>query len=521
MSESEGVRSGRVVSFLLHAHLPYGWRADLAHSLEQAWLAEAVTNCYLPLLGALEELRPRAGRPWLTISLSPTLLELWARPEFPERYRRHLEEGLRVLAADAGDARHSVERRRCAGRMAEDWAACRARFDGMDGDLAGAFVRLARSGRVELATTAATHAFLPAFQNDPAFRAFQIGNGLAVFRLRTGLDPAGFWLPECGYFPGLEADLAAEGIRWFALEEHGLTAAEPPAGVRAPLRCGNGLLAVGRDAGLSRRVWSARAGYPGHPEYREFHRDGIHDLDADLCGGFALPDGGRLPLGLKYWRVTGAEEKDWYDPGAAGARVWRDAEDFADALAAAGPGLVFLPFDAELFGHWWHEGPQWLARVLDLSAALPETEVAGLSAALDAFPSPPQGRPGASSWGRCGDYSFWINPRTDWLYPQLRGAARAMGGLVHRFGGAVAKSPEGRALRQAARELLLASASDWPFMIRAGTTKDYALERLRGHLDRFSALRRMLEAGAVDPGELARIERLDPAFAEVRVAAFA
>jgi 1,4-alpha-glucan branching enzyme len=380
---------------------------------------------------------------------------------------------------------------------------------------------LARAGRVELVTTAATHAFLPAFQNDPALRAFQIDNGLAAFERRTGLVPEGFWLPECGYFPGLEEDLAASGLRWFVLEERGLAAADPPAGVRAPLRCPNGLLALGRDGGLSRKVWSARGGYPGRPEYREFHRDGIHDLDTEACGGFALPEGGRLPLGLKYWRVTGTEEKDWYDPAAASARASLDAEDFARALERVAPGrgrgpeLVLLPFDAELFGHWWHEGPEWLAGVLRRAEAQAGTAVLGVSAGLRHFPDPPEGLPGASSWGRRADYSFWINRQTDWLYPHLGAASRALLELSGRFGAVAETSGPGRVLRQAARELLLAGASDWPFMIRAGTTMDYARERLREHLERFSSLRRMLESGKVDDAELEGIERLDPPFPAV------
>lgn len=512
--------SPRVVSFLLHAHLPYGIRPDLEASLEQAWLFEAVTDCYLPLLEMVERLESRPKQAWFTLSLSPTLLELWAHPEFERRYRKHLNDGLAIIEHEAGNAHHPLERRKLALEIKKQRDRAAKQFDAIDGKLTEAFSRQAKQGKIELITTAATHAFLPAFQNNPNLRHFQIDNGIETFTRHTGLKPKGFWLPECAYFGGIENDLLPHGIEYFCLEARGFNAATPLASVRQPLACLNGILALGRDAALSQKVWSARSGYPGHANYREFHHDGIHQVDDETCGAFALPDGGRLPFGLKYWRVTGSPEKDWYAPETARGQAESDAKDFVAHLEASEEGLVFLPFDAELFGHWWREGPHWLEQVLRAARASEKSELHSAGSAAAAFPKPPVCRPAASTWGRKSDYSFWINRDTDWIYPLLKKASETYESLVSDFSPENCSPLARRALEQAGRELLLASASDWPFMIRAGSTVDYAMQRMREHIGRFHYVAQSIRHDMVEESKLELLEKLNPAFTDISFKSF-
>ena len=510
----------RIVSVLLHAHLPYGMRADLETSLEQAWLCEAITGCYLPLLKMLQGFSARQHAPWLTVSLSPTLLELWAHPQFKERYRQHLENGIAIIEHEMGNAQHPLERRLLAHKLKAQWDNAAQQFEQLQGNLAKAFAAEAERGCIEIITTAATHAFLPGHQANNTYRRFQIENGIETFKEHTGIIPKGFWIPECAYFPGLEEELALYGIEYFALEELGLTAAQPRASQRQPLACPNGLLAFGRDATLSKKVWNARIGYPGKANYREFHHDGIHDVANSTCGSFALPNGGRLPFGLKYWRVTGSPEKDWYNAQLANQQTEADAEDFVATLSQTKEGLVFLPFDAELFGHWWHEGPQWLEKVLLAADQLPGTRIESAGSASAHFVNPPIGQPAASTWGRNADYSFWINHDTDWIYPLLREATVKLQTLQQTFGVPTSQTPEHRTLRQAARELLLAGASDWPFMIRAGATADYAMQRLRDHIGRFEFLCHTLETDSINNRDLRLLESLNTAFPNISLKAF-
>jgi 1,4-alpha-glucan branching enzyme len=507
----------RAVSILLHAHLPYGIRPDLETSLEQAWLFEAVTGCYLPLIALIQSLESRAEGPWLTLSLSPTLLELWAHPDFARRYQKHLATGLQIIDHEAANPFHPLERRKLALEIRNHWEHAKKLFEQIDGNLCAALTREALSGKVELITTCATHAFLPAFQHDRRLRHFQIENGLETFTRHTGLRPRAFWLPECAYFPGLEKDLKAFGLEYFALESLAFDAADPPRSVRTPLACPNGVIAIARDSQLSQKVWSARRGYPGKLDYREFHHDGIHEVDQEVAAPFKLPDGNCMPFGLKYWRVTGSPDKDWYAPEAGAAQAKDDAGDFAAEIARSDKGLIFLPFDAELFGHWWHEGPLWLGHALQAISELPDTHLLSTEAAIQRFADPPISTPAASTWGRNSDFSFWINHDSDWIYPLLRAASEKYAACIARYGPSPENPLRQRALRQAGRELLLASASDWPFMIRAGTTVDYAVERMREHLSRFFFLLQSINGGAVDSDSLDLLETLNPVFLKLSV----
>src|SRR5438094_9568808 len=70
-----------------------------------------------------------------------------------------------------------------------------------------------------------------------------------------------------------------------------------------------------------------------------------------------------------------------------------------------------------------------------------------------------------------------------------------------------------RAVRQAARELLLASSSDWPFLVTTGQAADYAVERFRSHALRFRRSLELARAGtSSDEVELRSLERADNPF---------
>src|SRR6185295_17478663 len=95
-------------------------------------------------------------------------------------------------------------------------------------------------------------------------------------------------------------------------------------------------------------------------------------------------------------------------------------------------------------------------------------------------------KPSASSWGEEGYWSVWLNESNEWIYPHLHVAQERMTELARRFPNPAPLQE--RALKQAARELLLAQSSDWPFILRTGTSPDYARKRVKDHLFRFIAL---------------------------------
>ncbi len=503
---------------LLHAHLPDCRRPDHPASLEEAWFFEALAECHLPLIAALDRLVADRVPVRITLSLSPTLLGMLRDRELLARARAR-------FAATEALARRDAARLEWSAREVALWHAdffARARRD-LDercgGDPAAVYAEFSRAGVLEPATTAATHAFLPAHQDEPAIARAQLGVGLDAFAAVFGKRPEFVWLPECGFHPGLDEVLAGLGVRAFAVESHAITQAlpAPPRGVRTPVRCPSGVAALGRDPGLSRLVWSAREGYPGHADYREFHHDRIHELPEAEVAAWLEGPAHRLPSGLKYRRVDrGDAPKRLYDPERAAAQAREHARDFVGRLRGdATGGIRFVPFDAELFGHWWFEGPLWIEALFRELATCGGVAASTVSGAIARAGTLPEAMPAASTWGRDGDNAFWVGPETAWLYPQL---ARAWDRLRR----SIRDRPgEVRALRQAARTLLLAQASDWPFLISAGAAAEAGEGRLRDLLGRLDGLLDGLERGDLDPGELARCEALDPAFPDLDLAWFA
>jgi 1,4-alpha-glucan branching enzyme len=72
-----------------------------------------------------------------------------------------------------------------------------------------------------------------------------------------------------------------------------------------------------------------------------------------------------------------------------------------------------------------------------------------------------------------------------------------------------------RALNQAAREVLLSQASDWPFIMRAGTTVPYAVRRVKEHIYNFTTIYDALFRGTVSPEWLTRLERKNNIFPNI------
>ncbi len=315
-------------------------------------------------------------------------------------------------------------------------------------------------------------------------------------------------------------------MRWFILDSHGILNARPRprCGVFAPVLTSGGLAAFGRDQDSAKQVWSRDAGYPGDPRYRDFYRDVGFDLDLDYVNPHLPAPGLRGFTGIKYHRITGpAPQKAVYDRPSAVRAAEEHASHFWEARAAQirqaarlldRPPLVVSPYDAELFGHWWYEGPEFLdCFVRKACAASGVFTIITPTDYLRLQPVNQVAAPSPSSWGEEGYWRVWLNEKNQWIYPHVRAAQARLTALVRRL-----PQPDpltGRALKQAARELLLAQASDWPFLLNNGTSPDYARRRVKDHLLRFNALCDQLDAARVDEPWLTEIESRDNIFPDL------
>jgi 1,4-alpha-glucan branching enzyme len=502
---------------ILHAHLPFVRHPEHEDFLEEDWLFEALTETYLPLLRILRRLAEDQVPFRLAMSLTPTLGSMLGDELLRQRYLRHLE---RLI----GLAQQEMERNRDhppLRQLAEFYAASFGEtsdfyHNRVQCDVVRAFRELQDAGHLEIIASAATHAFLPLLHDFPEAQRAQVQIGCHSYREMFGRDPSGFWLPECGYCDGFDAMLQAANIRWFVLDAHGLMFAQPRPhhAIFAPCFTPAGPAVFARDRESNREVWSAQSGYPGDPLYRDFYRDIGFDRTEQELAPFLRPAGIRKFSGIKYHRVSQGSPKELYDPGAALERADHHAHDFFAKCAARFRALgqtdftpvIVSPFDAELFGHWWFEGPRFLESFIRRVASEPhDFQLTTPTEFLRAHPAQQVVRPNPSSWGERGFSGVWLDESNAWIYPHLHAATRRMTELAHRHRDRSDLQTE-RALRQAVRELLLAQASDWAFLIKTKSAPEYATRRTKEHLLHFNRFYEQLCAARIDLDFLAARE---------------
>jgi 1,4-alpha-glucan branching enzyme len=518
----------------LHSHLPYVLNhGRWPHGSD--WLTEAALDTYLPLLESLRGLAGDKIPSPVTIGFTPVLANQLASPLFVAEMEAFFEQRLKACdeapasLASTGDD-HLLP---LVGFWRTRLARLRDLFLSINQDLIGAFKVLEAAGTIEIIGSAATHGYLPLLARDESIR-LQLAVGISEHRRIFGRTPAGCWLPECAYRPrgtwepwptaprtgvrrGIEEHLADAGFQYFFVDAHLAAAGRPlglsgdPAGdptihtparaetlaepLRSPYRAyrvAHGpVVAYVRDPRASMQVWSRSEGYPGDEWYLEFHKM-------------------RWPGGLKLWRVTGPGvdlgHKQPYNPNSASDRARGHADHFANLLqgisetrAENREGVVVAPFDTELFGHWWFEGPDFLGNVYRALAGKREViHPATGSRHLQEHPPRAAIRLPWGSWGANGDSSMWLSDRTAWTWERLWPLEQSFWDVAP---AALASAAARPVLAQATRELLLAQSSDWQFIISTGAAADYAERRFREHCDDAEQL-----IAALGPGREADLE---------------
>jgi 1,4-alpha-glucan branching enzyme len=519
MSESRGD-----LALVLHTHLPFVRHPEHPEFLEERWLFEAVTETYLPLLERFQRLA-NDGIPFrITMSFTPTLLAMLSDGLLQSRYLRHLDRLIELSEREIDRTRWMPPFHRLALFYHHRFTTARRLYvETHRRDLIRAFRELGDRGVLEPIASCATHGYLPLMDLSPEAVRAQIRVGVQAFEHAFGRRPAGFWLPECGYQPGHDAFLRELGIRYFLTDAHGILfgSPRPKYGVYAPALCPSGVAAFGRDLESSKSVWSAEEGYPGDFEYREFYRDIGFDLDYDYVRPYLNGDGSRLNTGIKYHRITGkTDDKQPYDPDRALERAAVHADNFLfnreqqiaylRSVMDREP-IIVSPYDAELFGHWWFEGPDWLEFLIRRAHAGHDgLRLAAPSDYLERHPRNQVLQPSMSSWGYGGYSDVWLNGSNDWIYRHLHQMSKRMTQAANEHPSA--DPARARILTQMARELLLAQSSDWAFILKTQTHTAYAYRRLHDHFSRFSRLHDALRGGRVDEAWLSGVEGADNLF---------
>jgi len=450
---------------VLHTHLP--WVAHHgAWPVGEEWLHQAWATSYQPVVRVLDALAAEGRQHLLTLGMTPVLAAQLDDPYLLDEqhtwlgYWRVRAEG---MAGAREQWRRQAGRRECAeaSHALDDFE---ARWSS---GASPVLRRLVDDDVIELLGGPLTHPFLPLLPDGIARPS--LAAGLDDARHRLGRRPAGLWTPECAYEPGLERAYADSGVGHVVLDGPSLLGAQATT-ADAWWLGDSDVVAVGRDLDVSYRVWSPKRGYPGDPWYRDFHT-----FDHEW--------------GFRTARVTGRSvdphDKAPYEPARAAAVIQRDAEDFVgivrqrliDLRERRGerPGLVVAAYDTELFGHWWHEGPAWLAAVL---RALPKAgiRVTTLGEAIDE----PAGQvyPDSGSWGLHKDWHVWTGERAAPIAERQESLAKE---TLQALDATHPRTHRSATHDTLVAQALLALSSDWAFMVSHDSAAAYAWDRFQGH----------------------------------------
>ena len=547
------------VSFVLHAHLPFIHHPESNDYLEESWLYEAISETYIPLLKNFKKLVDEGVNFRITMSMTPPLLSMLDNKLLQQKYINYLENLIELSEKEIKRTTFNEKMNNLSKyyyeRYSEDLRLFRDEFKC---DLISQFKHFQDIGVLEIITCGATHGYFPIlYVNEKTVRA-QIAVGVQTYERYFGKKPRGIWLPECGYVPEADKYLREFGVDYAIVESHGVLYANPTPvyGTLAPIVSPQGFTVFGRDMESSRQVWSSINGYPGDYNYRDFYRDIGYEADYDYIKPYIAHNGVRVHTGIKYHRITGdTDNKDIYDIQWAKDSAERQAGHFLNSRTEQienashymnKPPIVLCPYDAELYGHWWYEGPYWLY-ILFKKIYYDECnfELITPSEYMDKYPEIQQCQPCRSSWGANGYSEVWLNPSNDYAHKHLHTAGDRMCELAYKFKDSYnvlndldnkikdlkkEKKPitsitssskyrnaklQVRALNQAARELLLAQSSDWLFIITNNTMVDYAHRRIKDHIGRFTRLYNELNSGKIDRKFLTETEEKDCVFPDI------
>lgn len=522
------------VTLTLHSHLPYVVNhGTWPHGLE--WLCEAAAETYIPLLAVFERLERDGLALKCNVNLSPILLEQLSHPVFKEELPRYLQRKIDYARKDLAEwnLKGELHLASVAAYWERFFEEVLAHFKRLGGDIIRGFRHFNDTGAIEVFTCAATHGYFPLLGTDAAIRA-QVKTGIETHIKHLGKRPRGIWIPECGYRPagdwvqpvpnygeaangakpfareGVEQILAENGIEYFFIDTHLVESGamftpyehlmgdrpiaieldengEPKVSFYQPFYADTPGRKVQvafftRDPRTSVQVWSGDHGYPGDGNYLEFHKK-------------------HWPGGHRYWAVTSARIdlglKNEYHPEVAAEATRGHAHHFSRIAYEAiqkhpptngVPPIVTCPFDAELFGHWWYEGPLFLENVAR-EFAQPGHPLKLITCGEYLDKHPPKGYVALEegSWGKNGTNEVWMNPETSWTWRHIYPAEKKVQQIVR--GGGWKRNSEGRRLaQQICREMLLLESSDWQFLISTESAKDYAEKRFLTHLEQLQGL---------------------------------
>jgi 1,4-alpha-glucan branching enzyme len=493
-------------------------------TVEESWFFEAISETYIPLLMLFDRLEADHVPFRMGISLSPVLAQMLQDDYLQKKYLVHLEHQI-----DFG--KKEIE------RLKDNPAQCvlaKRRFDmaidqrtafitRYDANIFKALDYYQRKRKIEFIAAPATQAFLPFFSPYPEAIQAHMETALSFYRYTLGINPQGFWLPEMGWSKEIDPFLRSYGFNYTIVDSHGFVFGNPTPsrGTFYPVRTPQGVSILARDFCACSDITRMRQAGP----YLDTGRDVGYELQLDEIGPFIAQNGARCQTGYKYWKADGSP----YHVSAAEAAVRESARAFLenchDRLDSALRLMPELPislctFNADAFGRHWNEGPLFLENMFRFAADYCDLQFMTPSEYLYLQPisSLEVSLPAYSSWSDNGYAETWLDSSNDWVYRHLNRSIDRMVELADRF--SKNSSLKERALNQAAREILLAMASDWPSLLYRQECTAYARWQLEDALRNFTTIYEALGSNYISTEWLTSLERRHDIFPHINYRVF-
>lgn len=489
---------------------------------------ESISNFYIPILNMLDSLELKNNGK-ISMVLPPVLCNLLTDNEIKTLYlewlSKRIELGKKELIRNSENEKlqkiikQNIEKN------------CQTKIDfekKYNSNLIYAFAKNKKAGKIELLATCATDIFVPHYVETKEIISAQIECGLTAYRQYFGEIPEGFWLPELGYYPGVEKLIKAYGFSYTVLDSRAFLLASkmPTKGIFYPVRTENSLVVFSNCTELDDKILGEK-GYSSNSVYLNSNKDIGFELKMDELSPFMEIDSVRYSTGYKYFDNSSSKGDNFYDFEKAKAQTQIDAEDFAKIIKTKLDNVekcipesdfinLFYSLDLDSVKNW-DESILWLKNFLE-SCDSNNLELSSGTELIKNQYSLEKIEPYYSAKGD-GYGEEFLNGETSWMMRYIKKASERIVDLADRFPNDTGLKT--RLLNLGAKELLMAQSIGLIKMINSCDNPDFAERRFKESISAFTSVFDSLGSNTVSTEWLTTIEMRDSIFPWMNYKVFA